>query len=203
MFCNKSRFFLNREEKFCSTTYLEGGPMLIFRLLTVSPIWMTAFVLYIGTIGVLFVLRDKCEGLYYQTSYSAQLGDGGLIVIVLMVAEILKQGASMPTWLQSNWYHAMAIVVAVALGLVWVFRGHPKEWADYYHHLVIAPLLCYFGVTLVPVIYLNGTRGEKESTILLVLFWALLCWYDATAHRLDQRNYHLLGEHLDEMMREG
>ena len=161
----------------------------IYWILTTLPIWATAFLLYVATLGVLFILRDRCEGLYYQTSYSAQLGDGGLIVIVLMVADILKRGMSLPAWLQSNAYQFAAIIVGVALGAVWFYLESPKQWGDRYHHFVIAPLLCYLVITLVPIICLHGSGFEMVSTVFLITLWAALCVYDSKTRRLNQREY--------------
>lgn len=161
---------------------------------------MTGLLMYAVTFLPLFVLRDRCEGLYYNTSYSAVVGDGGLIVVALLVAGIVQRGPFfLPGLVHSVEYQDCAIAIATLLGLVWFQLDHPQQWADRYHHLVIAPLLCYLGLTLVPIIYLNGTLPEKVSTVLLVLLWAGLVVYDTLTHRLDQRNYHALGFHLNEM----
>jgi len=166
-------------------------------VLNALPIWATALIMYVLVQGVLFVLRDKCEGLYYNTSYSAVLGDGALVVVLLMAAAILQRGSAMPEWLQNRNYHIGALLSGLMLGVVWLIRDYPEQWGDRYHHLVIAPLLCYFGITLVPVIFKNGTKVEIVATICLVAVWAVLCVYDAKTDRLNQRNYHGLGNHLN------
>lgn len=174
-----------------------------YYVLSVWPIWATALILYAVTMGVLFVLRDRCEGLYYNTSYSAVLGDGALVVIVLLAAGILQCGEVLfPIWAQKGSFHLLALLASIILGLFWVMIDDPKQWGDKYHHLVIAPLFMYLAVTLLPVIYLNGTRGEWIATICLVLLWAGLVAYDAKTHRLDQRNYNNLGYYLDWIKKE-
>jgi hypothetical protein len=152
--------------------------------------------MYAVTMGMIFILRDRCEGLFYNTSYSAMLGDGALVVVVLMAAEIVKRG-SLPEWLPRGGYHLVAAGVGVAIGLVWFGIDLPRQWGDRYHHIIIAPLLVYLSMTLLPVIVKNGTKIEKIATICLIAIWAVLVIYDAKVGRLDQRNYRSLGRCLD------
>lgn len=169
-----------------------------YHVLAVLPIWATALILYMMTIGVIFVLRDRYEGLFYNTSYSAMLGDGALIGVVLMAAEILKRGVvSLPEFPQSVYFHICFALVGGVLGCFWWLRiSHPQQWGDVYHHLVIVPLVVYLGLTLLPVIYYNGTRMEVIATICLIALWAGLVVYDLRSGRLDQRKYHNLRSHL-------
>ncbi|MBU0999164.1 hypothetical protein KKG24_02550 [Patescibacteria group bacterium] len=173
-----------------------------YYVLSVLPIWVTALILYMVTQGVLFILRDRCEGLYYNTSYSAVLGDGALVVIVLMAAEILQRGAPWPVWgrggfFESGFFHITTLCAGILLGTVWLALDRPPQWGDRYHHAVIAPLLTYLSTTLVPVIFLKGTGMEITATIFLILLWVGLVVYDVRTDRLDQRNYRNLGSHLN------
>ena len=176
-----------------------------YYVLYTLPIWATALILYVVTLGVLFVLRDRCEGLFYNTSYSAMIGDGALLVVVLMAAGILQRGGILlPEWIKrEQFFHVAAAAIGICLGVIWLTLDKPKQWGDRYHHAVIAPLLCYLGITLVPVIYLNGTLAEWNSMIGLVLVWIVLVIYDARTHRLDQRRYRNLDKYLDAMKRCG
>ncbi|MFA6353341.1 MAG: hypothetical protein WCW93_00165 [Candidatus Paceibacterota bacterium] len=167
-----------------------------YYILTVLPIWATAILLYFLTMGVLFILRDIFEGLFYNTSYSAVLGDGGILVIPLMAAGILQRGAPLPWWVRGWEYHQIAVCLGLLLGMIWLALDRPKQWGDRYHHLVIAPLICYMGGTLLPVIFTSGTCLEKLATIFLIALWAGLVVYDAKTHRLDQRNYRDIGSYL-------
>jgi hypothetical protein len=169
-----------------------------YYLLSVLPIWAMYLIMFIVVLGVLFILRDKYEGLYYNTSYSAVLGDGALVAVVLMAAGILQRGwVLLPTWAQGGYFHSLALVAGVILGIFWVMIDDPKQWGDKYHHLVIAPLLCYLGITLLPLIYMNGKWWEKVTTICLIFLWAGLVVYDIETNRLVQRRYRGLGPHLD------
>lgn len=164
--------------------------------LTVLPTWATVLILFMVTIGVIFILRDRCEGLFYNTSYSAMIGDGTLLVVVLIAAEILKRGIlplKSPEWMSLTEFHIFAGIVGAVLGFAWLELDQPKQWGDRYHHLVIAPLLCYLLLTLLPVIFKNGTSVEITATICLIALWAVLFVYDAKTKRLDQRKYHSLG----------
>jgi hypothetical protein len=161
----------------------------IHYILAALPIWATAMLLYIITMGVLFVLRDRSEGFFYNTSYSAMLGDAGLLAVVLMAAGVLQRGGQPPSWLQDGGYQAFAGLAGLVFGVVWLVLDFPRQWGDRYHHMVIAPLLCYLGITLLPVIFKNGTKTEIASTISMIALFAGLVVYDARTKRLDQRRY--------------
>ena len=161
----------------------------IYWLLNTLPIWATALILYMVTMGMIFFLRDRYEGLFYNTSYSAMLGDGALIVAVLMATEMLKRGASLPYWAQAGGYQFVVGVIGLALGLVWYTLDAPEQWGDCYHHIVIAPMLCYLGITLLPVVAVNGNIWEYCATIFLIATWLALVIFDASQDRLNQRRW--------------
>ncbi|MBI3888508.1 hypothetical protein HY311_01810 [Candidatus Nomurabacteria bacterium] len=168
-----------------------------YYVLATLPIWVTALLLYVLTMGVLFVLRDRCEGLYYNTSYSAVIGDGALIVIVLMAAGILQRVHAVPAWVQDERFHFVVATLSICFGVSWWRQDRPRQWADKYHHLFIAPLLAYCLVTLLPVVWGKGTKVEITATGCLFLVWLVFVIYDAATYRLDQRNYHSLGTYIN------
>ena len=110
-------------------------------ILTVLPIWLTALVLYVVTLGAIFVLRDRFEGLFYNTSYSAMLGDGALMVAVLMAAEILKREGGPPDFGSHGFYHANALLAGILVGFIWWMVDRPEQWADVYHHFHVRIIL--------------------------------------------------------------
>ncbi|MCX6752215.1 MAG: hypothetical protein NTZ87_01810 [Candidatus Nomurabacteria bacterium] len=179
-----------------STNYIGG-----YWILSVLPIWATAFILYMMTMGVIFILRDRYEGLFYNTSYSAMIGDGALLVVVLMAAGILQRGETLiPTLLQSGRNHYVVAVWGFSFGvLCWWLSSDPKQWADIWHNLVIVPLLFYLGIILLPVIFKNGTRAEVVATLFFIVIWIALVGYDKVTQRLNQRECYDLGRHLDEI----
>jgi hypothetical protein len=158
--------------------------------LLVLPIWATAAILYVVTIGVLYILRDRFEGLPYNVAYSSQVGDMFLICVVLIACTILQRGGEYPpAWMLSTDYHSLAAVVGVSIGITWWRIERPPHWGDIYHHLVVAPLFAYLAITLLPVIFKNGTREEVFATLGFALLWARLVVFDAKYKRLNQREW--------------
>ena len=168
----------------------------IYWLLVQVPFGASAFTLYFLTLGMIFLLRDKKEGLYYNTSYSAMIGDGALLSIAVSAISMLKAGGHQPEWLTPQ-LQFMAFLVSACVGLMWFLRDRPKYPADCFHHLVIAPLLLFLLITLVPVIIKNGTWGDIITMPCFVAIWAGLVRFDAKNGRLEQRKYHHLGTFLN------
>lgn len=116
-----------------------------FYVLAVLPIWATALVLITLLLVAMFVGRDYFEGMPYQVSYSAQIGDAGLFIVVLIAAGILQQGdLYVPRWLMSAQIHLAMVLVVFALGLIVNESRHGKEM-DTYHDVVIVPLFFVSG----------------------------------------------------------
>ena len=149
------------------------------RVLTWLPLWLTMWILFMSTIGMMFLSRDMSEGLFYNTSYSAMLGDGALLAAVLMAAEMLRKGVLPPLWSRGRRFHFGAVVVAVLFGFMWWAHDRPQQWADCYHHLVIAPLIAYLAITLLPIILAEGTRLELVA--IFAWFWFGRPWSCMTA----------------------
>ena len=153
------------------------------------PIWASALILYGVTTGVIYVARDFFEGLPYQVAYSAQIGDSALIGAVLIAATILQRGDPLPLWLSSGSFHLLAAIVSVSFGITWWALDRPSHWGDIYHHLFVAPLIFYLGVTLLPVILINGTKVEKLSVLCFALIWVTLVAFDLKHGRMNQRQW--------------
>lgn len=170
----------------------------VYYVLALLPLGATTFLLYALTLGMIFYLRDTKEGLFYNTSYSAMIGDGALLSVVVMAIGILKQGGSPPAWLAPNTQFVFACM-GVFFGVAWFLRDRPKCPADRYHHLVIAPTLFFLLLTLVPVIIKNGTKWDMRLLGFLVAIWGALVVFDAVSspNRLDQRRYYNLGHYLN------
>jgi len=170
----------------------------IYRILEAWPIWVIALLIYMVTMGVIFVFRDRCEGLFYNTSYSAMIGEASVLAIVLMAAEILKRGVALHWVLQCWQFHVVAFVVGMVIGLVWLFKTLPQEFADAYHNFVVVGLLIYLGITLLPVVF--SSPAEMLATICLIVLWVGLIAYDNAYDRLDQRKYLGLDQHLKQLL---
>jgi hypothetical protein len=158
-------------------------------VLSVLPVWASALIFYGVTMGVIYVTRDIFEGLPYQVAYSAQFGDTALAGAVLIAATILQRGHSLPVWLSNGYFHLLAAVIGVSVGIAWWSLDRPSHWADSYHHLFIAPLIVYLAITLVPVVLLNGTKVEKYFVVCFAVLWATLVVYDIKHDRTNQRQW--------------
>ncbi|MDB5266197.1 MAG: hypothetical protein JWN89_12 [Parcubacteria group bacterium] len=160
-------------------------------LLTVLPVWATAAILFAVIVAAMTVGRDLLEGIPYQVSYSAMIGDPGLIMAVLIAATILQRGtASIPLWLQNGAIHMFILLICVVLGVivsVSTLRSRSGQSMDVYHDVVMGPLILYLGITLLPIIFKNGSRLEVGATIGCILLWAGLVAFDVKYKRMDQR----------------
>ena len=162
-------------------------------VLALLPIWAIALILYFGTLGVIHVGRDYFEGLPYQVAYSAQFGDAALFGAVLIAAGILQtEVAYIPEWLQNGNTHLMIASGSYSLGIavcLATLKTRSGQFMDIYHDVVIGPLILYLAITLLPIIFLNGSTTEVLATICLALFWAGLVIFDIKKQRMDQRTW--------------
>ncbi len=165
-------------------------------VLAMTPIWVTAFVLFILVDGAFHIGRDAFEGLPYQVAYSAKIGDYALVMAVLIAAPILQRGGAqlIPWWLQTSGAHLSIMVASFLIGITVYFvrykmNGDPVQLMDMYHDIIVVPILLLFGGTLSPVIFLNGTSFEMAAVSLLVFLWLTLVVYDIRTQRMNQRNW--------------
>ena len=160
-------------------------------VLSIMPIWAIVAIFYAVTMLPILVGRDILEGIPYNVSYSAVIGDAGLVISVLIAATILQRGgADIPQRLQDGATHAMIFFACVGLGMVicaFTLSSRSGQTMDIYHDIVVAPLFLYLAITLVPIIYFNGTKTEIAAVVVFVLIWAALVGFDIKYKRLDQR----------------
>jgi hypothetical protein len=169
----------------------------IYWLLVWLPLGATTFLLYALTLGMIFYLRDTKEGLFYNTSYSAMIGDGALLSVVVMAIGILKQGGIPPAWMALG-TQIVFCCVGIIFGVAWYLCDQPKCPADQYHHLVIAPMLFFLLFTLVPLIIKCGTKIDVGLVSCFVAIWGVTLVFDVLTERLDQRRFNDLGDFLDD-----
>lgn len=159
-------------------------------VLYVLPVWATAAILYATLALTILVGRNVFEGIPYQVSYSAMIGDIGLITCVLIAATILQRGgAYIPQLLQSGTCQIATLLLCVALGLIacmLTLGSRSGQVMDIYHDVVVAPLFLYLAITLAPAIYTNGTKVEITAVICFVLLWLALVGFDIKYGRLHQ-----------------
>ena len=161
---------------------LVGSHSVLFRL----PIWASCLILYVVTMGIVYLLRDIFEGLGYQVAYSAQFGGALLVGAVFFAARILQRGEALSWWLISLHFHAFAAVISVIFGVTCWSLVRPTHWGDIYYQLFIAPLLLYLALTLLPVIAINGKTVERVCVVCFALVQIALVAYDFKDGRFTQ-----------------
>ena len=165
--------------------------MFVYSLLANTPIWALFAVLFILTYGAIFIGRHIFEGVPYEVSYSAFIGDAGLLVTVLIAATVLQRGhAIIPEWLTADWIHIEIYFGALVLGVIvcaMTLKSRDSKLTDVYHDIVIAPVVVYFGFTLLPVIYQSGNQLEKGSTSFAIVLWLACVYLDVKFGRTNQR----------------
>lgn len=155
------------------------------------PISAIALCLFLVTMGAMFLIRLVDQGLFYNVAVSAMLGDGVALYAVLLTAEVLKRGTPLPAFLQNPLYHSVALFIAMVAGGIWLKFDWNTHWADRYHHGVIVPLLVYLALTLIPVLWVNGTKSENRILLGVVVFYGSTIAFDIVTQRMDQLK-HLL-----------
>jgi hypothetical protein len=165
----------------------------IHYILSVLDLWVIILILWVTTDVVMYILRDKLEGLGYQVSYSAKIGDGGIVIAVFIAATILhRNGTYVPGLLQNSWLQIGIFMACVGLGLIVnmaTLKSRSGRIADVYHDIIIAPAILFFAITLLPVIWYNARWYEAVAVILAAIVWAWLVRYDVKHGRLNQRQW--------------
>ena len=186
---NFSRFNRIAEKGRFTVSTLVG----IHALLAHTPIWLTAFVLWVFTDGAIHLLRDKLEGLAYQTAFSAKFGDAGLIGAILIGATILQRdGVYIPMWLQSGWLQVGILVACFSLGVLislWTKGMRSGQVGDVYHDVVIVPIILFFAITVGPVVWYNARWYELLFVAVAVVVWVTLAYFDVKYERVNQRQW--------------
>ncbi len=162
-------------------------------VLSALPIWATAAIIFAITLTVIFIGREILEGIPYNIAYSAVIGDVGLTIGVLIGATILhREGVHIPQWLQNIFIHLTILLGSVLFGIIIcesTLDSRSGQVMDIYHDVIIAPLLLYLAITLLPIIFINSTRVEIISTLCFILLWIALVVFDIRYGRINQRRW--------------
>ncbi len=165
----------------------------IHKIFASTPIWLIAVILWLCTDGAIHLMRDKLEGLGYQTAFSAKFGDAGLVGAILIGATILQRAdVSIPMWLQNGWFQIGILVVCFGLGVAisLVTNGmRSGQAADVYHDIVIGPVILFLAITIVPVIWYNARWYEATFIVIAVIVWGSLVYVDLKYERFNQRQW--------------
>ena len=167
----------------------------IYSILAKLPIWATTAIFGV-ILSAMFVGRDIFEGLPYDVAYSSTVGSITLMVVVLIATTILQRSGEVKTLscLEVGGVGFQGILlttIVVWCGIVCNFTlsSRSGQLMDIYHDVVIAPMFVFLAITLLPVIFKNGTRREKSATVCLALLWFGLVVFDFTHGRMNQHQW--------------
>lgn len=157
----------------------------IYWFLKIIPIWALTVFLFFVCLNVLFILRDKLEGLPYNISVCSQQGDTALIISILIAVERLQKGIILPNWAQPLAFQFLCLGIAASAGIidttvVTIFGDswHEQTIADRYHNLFALPLLVFFILASLPIL-LKEQWWEIMITIFLFGVWVSAFLFDS------------------------
>lgn len=175
---------------------MESNYYGIYAILASLPIWATILIFYLLTLFVVDAGREKFEGFSYNVSHTARYGDVGLLIIVIIGAEILKRGQNFTGFLAIKELQVVYLMLFVLFFVsmlrveqIMCNKGVKRQIVDIYHNLFIAPFIACLLLANLPVIIYHGTTMEKWVTVICYFFWAALFRYDFKHKRLDQRSW--------------
>jgi hypothetical protein len=140
--------------------------------------------------------RDVKEGQPYDVARSSYLGEYGLALFTVIAVTILQRGGiHIPPWL--GWMENYTIqvwmmcIISVLCDIVCVFTigSRSGHLMDVYHDVVVCPILLYLSITLVPIVWCNGTTVEKVTVSSLFLLWIVSVIFDHVHDRINQRRW--------------
>src|SRR3989338_2045380 len=133
--------------------------------LTSFPEWQIFAILFFLCIGVLPIGRLLIEGMSYNISYASAYGDIALILMALIAKEVFSSDL-VAGWLSSHSYQEVTFWICACVGIVScvVAVKTGRGWGtfmDFYHNIIIVPLLLYTLTTAIPLIFVGGGEPTK------------------------------------------
>jgi hypothetical protein len=141
---------------------------------------------------MIHLMRDKLEGLGYQTAFSAKYGDTGLLTSILIAVTILQRDDYQPFLLNISALQWTILVVCVGIGCSVSFTTNglrSGQAADVYHDMVIGPAVLFLVITLMPVVWYEARWYESLVIIIAIMTWITLIWIDLKNGRFNQRQW--------------
>lgn len=169
--------------------YLMGG----YWLLDYIPADVLALALVVLCVVILIPGREYFEGgLGYNVCLSSQLGDVALIGCISVGARIVQRGCVVPMALNSMGFSWFCVCAAVLMAVAWqgmIVLCSGGKWGtvmDAYHNVFAAPLLFYFLLLTMPLVYCCGSSSQKLWTLSMFLAWVGFLLFDKKTGRLQQ-----------------
>ncbi len=161
----------------------------IYRLLSITPLWVTCGILYFIFIGVLHIGREHFEGFAYNVAWSSQFGDFALIMIILISSSILQKNDAYG-WYSQWTFQISCALCSLTIGIIVNLLLLPaEEVMDRYHNFIVVPGLIFLLTTTLPVTFTKGSVLEIASSISLYLFWLALVIADNVTGRINQKKW--------------
>lgn len=172
----------------------------IYRLLSGLPTWIAMGSL---CVMVLLVLSEKISRRERMVAHMWAVCYAGVLVVVLFTIGILKHGTVfVPNYyLQFGWCHWLILSIAMAFGVSMCLVTNENRLAELFRDVIVDPLFVFLIITLLPIVYTNGTNGDKTVTSVCVLIWivpflarVVLGLRRFIEGRLQSRSYHVFFE---------
>jgi len=145
----------------------------IYGLLCYLLTWVVMGGMFVAISVVLIgkVLRgERLSSHLWACSYA------GPIMVVFLAIGILKRGTIffVPFYhLQFGWCHWAILAAMVGVGVLACYVSDENRLVEVFRNVVVDPTLIFLLITLVPIIYANGTFGAKTITCISVLIWGI------------------------------
>jgi|GEM_PF-3945839 len=157
-------------------------------ILSTFPVLVTISIIVIACICMLPVGREFFEGLGYNTSLAAQIGDVFLGLIIMITAMVLQRNPVLPGWVVSGYFQFVMFDLAALIAVIAIIMPAPMVM-DKFHNVFVVPLFVYFLTTSAPVLYYGGTTQEWCVGLNCFGIWIALLIFDAATGRLPQQQY--------------
>lgn len=164
----------------------------IQKFLATTPMWVTASIIILFAIVAMWILRRVSAGEWYNVTYSGQLGDVALTVVVLLGIDVLRSfDLPLPAWAGTEWGQLALLLVCYVIGLL-LLEKHimTMQLPEIVHGFIVVPVLLYLVVTALIVTIIAGMWGILSAEVGLIGFWAFLFYVDITTGRANQVAYH-------------
>jgi len=158
----------------------------IYHLLATTHIAILLAVFLAITLVPIMVMRNHFEGCQYDVAWSAVLGGLLQVLVYIIGIVIIQRLQSLPSW-TGDLFQQVVGAISFMMGILWLINDWHTQWADRFHHIVVAPLQFFLLFIIVPVIVTRGTPAEVAMTTCFIIFFFFLFWIDSLQGRLAQR----------------